>query len=477
MPDETPRHSYEQRAYAGQLLSRVSGMDRDRVRAIAQDLTELYSDLRFDAPNTPEELTLRLGAGRRGLDPLRDLIGMREDYFPNNSATRDLIEYLQMLCGAAPTIGGTPVILRRIREAQTRPGGGTGMDSLWLIREAFFATLDKWFSGGHPISQEPPPDRFPAVIDYLLRHGSEELGIKMVLEFIARLASLSGAEEAEALRECLGRLVAGLPAYEAELSELEQLMKLYTIDALRRTHVLVRVERDIDCDPEDPVADQLLTVTIWSYKDDRHGNEPPPHPRGRLSEPRCTRTISGAALAAEVRAQMPRAADDRTVVELMADDTTFASGVLDDVIAELGGEFAVVVRPRAASAVHATWFANWQSVLKETDFVPAVYDDAAFAPAPTCSALVVATHRRPKRISEALLGVNVPIAAWRRHGGAIDDEAESCVRASFATPELFQRDRRDDLLPPDAVLMWHNPHWFPDGRTLRWRQAEVPHEH
>lgn len=471
MFDEPPAFTNVEMSKAAELLAKVPRLG-SRIRRFADELSQAFPALQILPPDSPQDLSFALGRSSQGFEPLLEIIPLRPDFFPDVPATRSLLFYLGVLCRRPPAdIGETPKIIRRIREAQENLEYRQPLDR-YMIRQAFLTTLDRRQSGDRRVAETSLPETVAEVIDDLIDLDGPEFAVLNVLDFLGRLAKLCAPGDAAvtaALRSCLAGLVDGLGTYERELAEIDKRMDLWQASALRRIHLLVRVELEMDCDPEDAVDDQGFTVTIWQYTDDQYGYRQPPYERERGSHKKDASPVGGPDLISAIRTKFPRAANDRTVVELMVDDAVLGSAAMNGVIDSLSQDYLVVIRPRAASTDLRRWFANWQAVLQETDFGAAVYDGAGFDEPPTSSALVVDARRPPAQLPGALLAAGVPIAAWKRGGGAIEEDAVSCVRAKFDTPELFQHDRRNGQLPKDAVLMWHNPHWFPDGPALQWR--------
>lgn len=464
-------HAYEaeELAEVARLLANVPGMNGDRARRVAEELRHLFQ-VEIREPDSAQDLVFLLGACRQGLLPLLKLIGMRADWFPDHPATRAIEEHLLGLCGQSRENDETAVILRRIREVRESLDGDASLDR-YHAREAFFTTLDVNLLARLSPTEARQPETIREIVEHLLANLVGEIAAAIVLEFLTRLSILCDREAGAPLMETVRQLSHGLPTYEQQQLEIDERLRLWKATQRRRTHLLARIERDMDSDPDDAATDQTFTVTLWKYTDDRFGWMPPPLGTHRSSRKEKPTTATGSDLAARIRTKLRRDADRRTVVELMVDDATLVTTIIDAVINDLCRDFAVVIRPMNPSAENRRWFANWQTVLRVTDFGAVLYDGARFDEPPTTSALVINSYGEPTKLPEALLSADVPIAAWKQHGGTIDAGPQSCVRASFDTPELFQNDRREGRLPDDAVLMWHNPHWFPNGPALQWRGA------
>nr|WP_221380387.1 hypothetical protein [Actinoplanes polyasparticus] len=470
MPDETSAYSNTERAQVAELLARVPRMTRERVQRLTDELQQEHGVV-IERPETAQELAYFLSRSSHGLTPLRDLVRSRTDYFDDNIASRNLLFYLDSLCGEQPEHASeTPEILRRIIEVCTIRDTREDItfDRL-LARVAYFTTLERFDKERFVIE---PSTTVGEIVKDLVDLLAGEIAARAVLDFLSRLAHVSQPKESAILRDVLNQLVDELPLYRRELQKVDRQVRIWQASIHRRVHVLVRVEREMDSDPDESARDQAFTVTTWRYSDDRMSWwAPPAHPRERSAVLYKPETATGAGLAAHIRSRLPRNGDARTVVELMADDDTLMSSVVEAAIDDLGRTFAVVLRPMAASAETATWFANWRTVMEETDFETANFSaaDQRFDEPVSCAALVVNNDGASARLPSTLLAANVPIAAWTQRGGVIEVDTKSCRHATFDTPELFHEDRRAGRLPTDAVLMWHNPHWFPFGRRLKWR--------
>lgn len=355
-----------------------------------------------------------------------------------------------------------------------------------VIRQAFYDTIN------HAVHQSVKPalgwttdTRLVSAVAQLLE-SHPVFGVGYVLDFFERIAALcvnragdpalppataqADLERAETIRRLCDDLAAADTALKEQLALSRELVALLDPELDSRTHLLVWIERDGDIEPDASPESQRFKVRAWQYIDGLYGDQPPPGPyvsADFLCRP--DGTLSADELLEWVTGHCPTPAEPgRLVVELMADDLRIPEGLLT------GLGVPVVVRPARPASRPDAWFSRWRAVaaVGERPF-QAVRYVAGGLPADHPGLIIYCDERPIPEMFPALIEANVPVAVWGRQGGQVNGAAFT-GELSFLTPTEFFRERQQDLFPADVVLMWHNPHWFPEQNGLQWRKGATP---
>jgi hypothetical protein len=435
---------------AGHLLD-TAIPDAGQMKRIIDNLREKHPGIPGDAVDG-RSLVDALRRTLRTLLPLRVLVTQQTVLFPPaEPTTRALLSALD----EPPTTTSPPenVDLRDLLSSVTDehlPGEA--------IRQAYIDALAARLHSCDPRLSSVPSELTPRTAgDFLL--DDPVLGSEAVLDFLERLAELI-SRVALAIRRGCDAVADRYPYLADGLRSSRERTRRRTTDSTR-PHVLVRIERDMAYDASDP--NRVFDVYGWFYED--RGTRACP---GALGEVVINHRLGPDRLHEALDADLAVHANQRTVVELMIDDLTFADEKLADHVDALAERYLLVLRPNRGAELNA-WFANWHRVLAGTrvTLVRAQGAGVGDRVRPDCPAVLLVKSLADRAAFEALNRLGIPVLIWSRKGQVPDAPNTT----SFDTPEQIDRTRRAAGSPSDPALVWHNPPWFPNGLQLSWRKG------